>query len=231
MSTAYQAISPLNIPPYQRIRDNYTLVLASSSPRRKGIFDTIGIPYEVHVSDFAEDLDKASFETSGHYAMGTAVEKAKDVYGRLKAANPSTRYFVVAADTVVVNQGKVLEKPASPQEAVSMLESLNGGQHEVYTGVSIVIDNLGQGRQDAPPQHHSFFDQADIEFYSFERSILEAYVKTGDPLDKAGAYGYQSQGYFLPKAIHGDVYTVIGFPLTKFIQFLIQWDKEELMRK
>ncbi|KAJ1920024.1 hypothetical protein H4219_001553 [Mycoemilia scoparia] len=204
--SAPRTVSRLNIPAFARIRENYTLILASSSPRRKGIFDNIGLPYSIVVSDFPENLDKASFESPADYVVATASEKAKGVYKKLKeTGEPGKKYFIVAADTVVTNENKILEKPEDKSKAVAMLQSLNGGRHSVYSGVSIIIDDLDSDKE---PQYHAFSDETGVECYEFDTSILESYAETGDPLDKAGAYGYQGQGYFLPKAIHGDYYNI-----------------------
>jgi len=178
------------------------LVLASSSPRRAELLGQLGLAVRV--------LPAPVDET---YLPGEAPEAHVERLAREKAewaAAEAVGALVVGGDTVVVDAGRVLGKPRTTAEAVEMLLSLAGREHRVYTGVAVA----GRG------ETVSAVGTAAVRFRAFDRSVAEAYVATGEPMDKAGAYGIQGQGAALVEAIEGDYYSVVGFPVVRFLELL-----------
>ncbi len=178
------------------------LVLASSSPRRREILSRFIHNFEVVPSSIDEDC---SLPDPVGYAMELACRKAREVYLR-------TGGTVVGADTVVHLDGNILGKPRSEEEAVRMLELLSGKVHNVTTGYCIV--HRGGEQRGAVT--------TEVKFRELDGSIIRAYVRTGEPLDKAGAYGIQGWGGLLVEWIRGDYYNVVGFPME------IIWKLQEL---
>ena len=122
---------------------------------------------------------------------------------------------MVGSDTVVALDGKILGKPHSEKEAVEMLRSLSGRIHKVYTGVAIVCGD----------KVTSFFDETEVEFYPLTDEEIFDYVATGEPMDKAGAYGIQGRGAVLVKRINGDYFNVMGLPISKVYRELKDYVK------
>ena len=190
------------------------IVLASKSPRRHELLEMVNVDHVVITGDCEENLtepDPAAFVTA------LSERKAEAVLERIQKGNVPDQTFpdgavIVGADTIVCLDGTILGKPADAEDAVRMLQSLSGKRHTVYTGVTL-IDSL-RGK------HVSFCEQTDVFFYSVTEEEIRAYVNTGDPLDKAGSYGIQGPGAFLVKRLEGDYYTVVGFPIARFLQIL-----------
>lgn len=174
------------------------LMLASASPRRQEILRLAGVPFAVAVSDAETGAESAG--TPPHRAAYNARLKALDVAGRCPGQ------LVVGADTVVALGQRVLEKPADAAAAKRMLQQLSGRQHQVYTAFAIV--------QGAPERvWHEEIVASTVSFRTLGGPEIEAYVATGDPLDKAGAYGLQSGGGALVAAVIGSYLNVVGLPL------------------
>lgn len=171
------------------------LVLASASPRRRELLSLITEDFEV-VTSSAEEENTGSPDK---LVMKNSLLKARDVYDALN--DPGA--FVIGSDTVVVLEGKILGKPHDEEEAVRMLRMLSGKRHFVYTGVSVVNAEIQE----------SYYEETDVYFDVLSDSEIEAYVKTGDPLDKAGAYGIQTLSGKFVKKIDGDWGCVVGLPL------------------
>jgi septum formation protein len=169
------------------------LVLASSSPRRREILSRFIPDFKVVPSSADENC---SLPDPVEYAVELACRKAREVYSR-------TGGTVVGADTVVYLNGKILGKPRNQEEAVKMLELLSGKVHNVTTGYCIV--------------HHGEELKGtvttEVKFRELDRDVIRAYVRTGEPMDKAGAYGIQGLGGLLVEWIQGDYYNVVGFPM------------------
>lgn len=177
------------------------IILASASPRRKLLFSQTGFDYEIAPSDFEEKFDTSI----------SAQENAL-VLSSLKAVAVAKRFqnaFVVGADTVVVLNGDILGKPAGDKDAVLMLKKLSGREHTVYTAFTIV---------DRPSNKFiSEIETTIVKFRELEEKEIYSYVKSGSPMDKAGAYGIQDDyGALFVERINGCFYNVVGFPLTKF---------------
>lgn len=182
------------------------LVLASASPRRRHLFSLLNLDFEVRPSDVKEPED-SDLPPAGFAGFLSAL-KARDV------ASGLTDCLVVGADTIVILDEKILGKPKNPQDAISMLESLSGRTHEVITGVTLIHVGL-----EGIELEKTFHVSTKVAFSPLDRDEIEAYVKGGSPMDKAGAYGIQDDyGAFFVESIQGDYYNVVGFPLNRFYQ-------------
>ena len=174
------------------------LTLASSSPRRRQLLEMLGLQVRVVPPNIPEV--RRPVETPVDYVERLAREKALAVSGRL----------VLAADTTVVMRDEVLEKPVDPADALRMLRKLQGRTHQVVTSVALVADET----------IHQATDVTNVVFRRLEESFLEAYVATGEPMDKAGAYGIQGYGAALVERIDGDFFSVMGLPLRLVLELL-----------
>ncbi|KAI9504962.1 hypothetical protein GGI25_001754 [Coemansia spiralis] len=210
----------LNLPWIKSLANTFRVVLASGSPRRKELLDRLNIEYDVVPSGFAEDLEKSLFPSANEYVLENASRKAEEVYKSLKNEHSQAPLLVIGADTVVVSaNGVILEKPASAQDAFVVLkEKLSGKTNTVLTGICLYIDYAQQhGTQ---PVIKSAVESTSVTFNTLDDSLIEAYVATGEPMDKAGSYAYQSLACFFVKEINGDYYNVVGFPCARFYQML-----------
>ncbi|KAJ2803551.1 hypothetical protein H4R20_002847 [Coemansia guatemalensis] len=206
----------LRIPFLGELGHRFRIVLASGSPRRKELLSRLDISYEVIPSDFPEDLDKSQFATAGDYALENAVQKANAVYQKLKSES-SKPLLIIGADTVVLSDsGEILEKPASHDDAIATLKGLSGGSNSIFTGVCLVYDTPGATQ----PQVAKAIELTEVKFYELDDALIEAYVATGDPMDKSGSYGYQSLGYLFVKEIKGEFYNAAGLPCARIYQML-----------
>ena len=180
--------------------------LASGSPRRRELLTQIGIEYEVLVSEADEDCD---ITDPAGLVEELSKRKALAVAEKLKASGEKD-FIVIGADTVVALKGKILGKPADKDDAVKMLKALSGNTHDVYTGVSVI-------RED---DINTFHEQTEVEFFEMSDKEIEEYVATGDPLDKAGAYGIQGFCARYIRGIRGDYNNVVGLPIGRLYQEL-----------
>ena len=177
------------------------LILASASPRRKELLGLFHIPFEIRVADIDETMDpgKAPFDEVARVSSLKA------------AATPrGNSDVVVAADTIVVCAGKVLGKPHSPEEAAAMLRQLSGRDHQVMTGVTVICGS----------EVRTFTEVTDIHFRVLSEKEIRAYVATGEPMDKAGAYGIQGGAALFCTHMVGDYYNVMGLPVCRLGQLL-----------
>ena len=172
------------------------LILASQSPRRKELLSLFRLPFVIRVADIDEtmDADASPFDEVARLSR----EKAM-------AVSRQGDDIVIAADTIVVCQGKVLGKPHSQEEAVQMLSLLSGRDHQVMTGMTVVRGE----------QVESCTEVTDIHFRELTRKEIDAYVATGEPMDKAGAYGIQGGAALFAEKMVGDYYNVMGLPVCK----------------
>lgn len=187
------------------------LILASRSPRRESLLRQIGLTFEVRESGIEEVFDYSKSPEENVQAL--AFQKASAVAGTVNDA------IIIGADTIVVVNAKVLGKPNDRGEAAQMLTMLSGRTHEVYTGFSLV---------DRPSNKSTTaFEVTKVTFRKLESDEIEAYVRSGSPLDKAGAYGIQDDyGAVFVEKIEGCFYTVVGFPLTKFYLTMEHFQKQ-----
>ena len=174
------------------------LTLASTSPRRRQLLEMLGIPLRVVPSNVPEV--RLPTETPLDYVERLAREKALGVRGRL----------VLGADTTVIVRDEVLEKPVDEADALRMLGKLQGRTHQVVTSVALV----------ASGRIHQATDVTNVSFRRVSGDFLRAYVATGEPMDKAGAYGIQGYGAALVERIEGDFFGVMGLPLRLVLKLM-----------
>lgn len=187
------------------------IILASASPRRRDLFEMMGIPCTVDPSDI-EEIISSELKPSENVCK-LADQKALDVAERYENS------VIIAADTIVVKDNVILGKPETESDAADMLRSLSGNHHHVFSGVSVVyLDSDG-----AVIQKVTFSAKTKVSFSTLDETEIEQYISTGSPMDKAGAYGIQDDyGSLFIKKIEGDYYNVVGFPVNKFYQILKQ---------
>lgn len=185
--------------------NKYPIILASGSPRRKQLLEQIDLEFEVVPSqiyeDFSLNLSPADFVE--HYAE----KKAKDV------ANSYLDKWVIGADTIVVFESHILGKPKNEKDSFQMLKRLSGNTHQVITGVS--IQNIKQDISD------SFHERTNVTFNTLSDNIINYYIETYKPFDKAGSYGIQDWFSVCVNRIDGCFYNVMGFPLSRFYSHFI----------
>ena len=183
------------------------LILASSSPRRRELLRQVGLDFAVDPADLDERMLPG--ESAEAFAVRVAVDKARAAAGR--AGNG----IVIAADTIVVLGGEVLGKPADPSDAARMLGLLSGAEHRVLTGLAVM--DVRSGRMETQ------LACTKVWFRKLARREIEAYVATGEPLDKAGAYGIQEKGSLLVQRIEGCYFNVVGLPLALLGETLVSF--------
>ena len=178
------------------------IILASASPRRKDLLRLITEEFEVFPSDCDESLPD-----------GLPITECPEYIAREKAISVSHKFphgTVIGADTGVFSGGKILGKPTSEQNAREMLGSLSGKTHKVITGCAVVKNGICL----------SFSEETTVEFYPLTEKEINDYLLTGEPFDKAGAYGIQGKGGLLVKRIGGDYFNVVGLPVARLKRFL-----------
>lgn len=176
------------------------IILASASPRRKEILELVDLKFDVMPSDAQEITTKTA---PNEVVMELASIKAKDIYKKSEKQS-----MIVGADTVVAYQGQILGKPTDEADAKRMLTMLSGQTHEVYTGVCVIEDGKTK----------TFYEETKVTFYEISDEQIDYYIKTGEPMDKAGSYGIQGKAAVFIKGIEGDYYNVVGFPIARFLQ-------------
>jgi septum formation protein len=175
------------------------VVLASSSPRRRELLNLIGIAHEVRPANLDESIRPR--ETPRRHAERLARDKASAVALR----DPDL--ITIAADTIVVINRKVLGKPADKEEAARMLALLSGKEHTVITAVAV-----SRGKK-----LRSAIEEVKVKFRRLREEEIDAYIATGEPMDKAGAYGIQGFGATIVERVEGDYFAVMGLPLVRLI--------------
>ena len=180
------------------MKQNRTIILASASPRRKELLEKIGLKFEVDPSDSNEIL-RLDIPPE-RMVKAISHEKA------LKVAQKYTDAIIIAADTLGIFNGKIITKPANRDEAKAMLLELSGKSHRVITGFTIL--------DTASKKVTSHTVETKVYFKKLTEEEIDHYINSGEPLDKAGAYGIQGLGSVLVKKIAGDFYNVIGLPIS-----------------
>ena len=191
------------------------LVLASASPRRQEILELAGLSFTVCPSD----TEWAPQELSPYDRVR---ELARSKAASVAASHPNS--LILGSDTMVVLEDTALGKPRDDQDAVAMLLALQGRSHQVMTGVWF-IETDGAGNT---VKEQGFTDVTDVDFFPFSQAEAEAYVATGEPRDKAGAYAIQGKGMRFVAAIRGDYYTVMGLPGGSLLRFLSDFVSDSL---
>ena len=188
---------------FQYISDKNPLILASASPRRKELLEQVNIPFIVIPSHINENGEKGA---PREICIRLSEKKALSLY------NSSNSNWILAADTIVVKDDRIMGKPEDTSDAKEMLKNLSNGIHDVITGFSIV-DPSGRVAE-------SDYVSTCVTFKSLSDEEIEAYIKTGEPFGKAGAYAIQGIGAFMIKSISGSYSNVVGLPLFGIIDSL-----------
>lgn len=179
------------------------IILASQSPRRKELMGQIGLKFKVISPNVDEHME-------GNPSPAQLVEELSLRKARAVERQADGEALIVAADTVVALEGTVLGKPEDEREAFAMLSALSGNRHYVYTGITVLRD----GR--AVTQH----EVTTVTFRELEPDEISSYIATGEPMDKAGAYGIQGLGALLVSGIEGDYFNVMGLPVYRLGRIL-----------
>ena len=193
--------------------NNKKIILASGSPRRKELLSQIGLSFTVRVSEADEHTEETKPEK---LVCILSERKALAVWDEL-TEEEKKESILIGADTVVAVDDRILGKPADETEAFRMIELLQGRSHQVYTGVTILrqggLQPLEEGTGTCSIQKKQFFEKTDVMVYPMSEEEITAYVKTGEPLDKAGAYGIQGSFAAYIQGINGDYSNVVGLPV------------------
>ena len=181
-----------------------SVILASGSPRRKELLEMLGFE-DLKIIPAKGEESAPEALGPGELVMALAAQKGREVKELCPGDN-----VIIAADTIVWHENKVFGKPHSKDEAVAMLRSLSGRSHEVYTGVCVINGECELLR----------YNMSSVRFREMSDEEIEAYVATGEPMDKAGAYGAQGKGALFVEGIDGDFFNVMGLPLCTLGQML-----------
>lgn len=179
------------------------MILASKSPRRKEILESIGFNLNIK----SEEIDEVS-------SKDEVIDKIKDIaFQKVEAvAKKFPNEYVVGADTIVELDGKIIGKPKNEKEAFEILKSLSGKSHNVVTAYSFININKGIEIVD--------YSITKVYFKELSEELIKWYIESKEPMDKAGAYGIQDKGAIFVEKIEGDFFTVMGFPIEKFMSKL-----------
>jgi septum formation protein len=178
------------------------LILASQSPRRKMLLQQIGVPFSVFPPDVKEPINMEM--SPDELVIYLSEKKAEQVCRELECRSKDL-HIVLAADTIVVLDDVVMGKPKNPEEAFSMLEALSGRWHEVITGVTLKTVNA--------TNKITYAEKTKVKIRKLSEQIIQRYIDSGEPFDKAGAYGIQGLGALLVEKLQGCYYNVVGLPL------------------
>jgi septum formation protein len=208
------------------LEEDVKLILASQSPRRREILDMMGLAGRYTVQPSPLDEEALQVELAKvipqlcpkEYTKTLAEEKAKAMAMTLVAQEGETQsqtYFVLGSDTIVDLNGSILNKPVDEKDAELMLTRLSGNFHEVHTGVALYQVSPRQPHEINPEPIliKSYTDTARVRFTTLSQADIESYVKTGEPMDKAGSYGIQGIGGQFVEGIEGDFFVVMGLPM------------------
>jgi septum formation protein len=188
-----------------QVKDENAIVLASESTRRIDIMRTLGVSFSIIPPDI--DESRKPYESPKDYALRVAYEKAQ------KVGNLFPDKWIIGADTIVVLKGKVLGKPKTEKDAVSMLKRLRGNWHKVYTGYCVLNMSKQVIYQDVAETKVFIKDLTDEE--------IAKYIKTAEPFDKAGSYAVQGKGGYMVKEIKGSYTNVVGLPICEITEVLL----------
>lgn len=186
------------------------IILASASPRRRELLEQIGMAFEVMPSDIEE---KTASRVPCEMVMELSGMKAMDIFEKLPLEEREL-VIVAGADTVVAFKEQIMGKPSDRKNAEEMLSLLQGKTHQVYTGVTLIW----QKEKEKQPSKLSFYEKTEVSMYPMSMQEIRGYVDTGEPMDKAGAYGIQGKCAAFIKEIRGDYYNVVGLPIGRLYQ-------------
>ena len=215
-----------------------TLILGSQSPRRRELLERMGLRFQV----LTAEIDETKFETDDpeRSVRRICAAKAAAVADKLKSAAcgielASDGALMLSSDTIVVLDGRIMGKPHDEAEACAMLAALSGREHAVYTAFTLLPVAPGQSRSpdvgDAAPLAVTHCEKTYVRFRELAREEIAAYVATGEPMDKAGAYGIQNLGAMLVESICGDYFTVMGLPVCRVALELKKYGLDPLLKQ
>lgn len=183
------------------------IILASASPRRKELLEQVKLSFDIRVSSCEEIITKTiPYEV----VMELSDQKASAV-AALLTSEEKEDCCLIGADTIVAIDDKILGKPAAPEEAFSMLQLLSDSIHQVYTGVTLIRFQNGNCTK------KTFYEKTDVYFYPLTPEKIQAYIASGDCMDKAGAYGIQGEAAAFVRKIDGDYNNVVGLPVARLL--------------
>ena len=192
------------------------IILASNSSRRKNLLTMLNVPFSVMESGVDERVEEANYMQKGvehtryEWVRAIAAIKAEAVGNRVEGEK-----IIIAADTIVTYMGKILHRPFKREEAASMLRTLSGHKHTVYTGLAVMYKDA-----DGKYETHTSVTATDVYMRELTDTEISNYVDTKEPYDKAGGYGIQGKGSLLIDRIDGDYFNVVGLPLVQLYKEL-----------
>lgn len=192
------------------------IILASNSSRRKNLLTMLNVPFSVMESGVDERVEEANYMQKGvehtpyEWVRAIAAIKAEAVGNRVEGEK-----IIIAADTIVTYMGKILHRPFEREEAASMLRTLSGHKHTVYTGLAVMYKDA-----DGKYETHTSVTATDVYMRELTDTEISNYVDTKEPYDKAGGYGIQGKGSLLIDHIDGDYFNVVGLPLVQLYKEL-----------
>ncbi|MBO5265819.1 MAG: septum formation inhibitor Maf [Ruminiclostridium sp.] len=178
------------------------LILASKSPRRKELLSLITADFEIIPAVGEENADPSL--PPEKFVEALAIAKAQEI------SDTHPEDTVIGSDTVVAINGEILGKPKDKEDAFRMLSLISGTYHSVFTGVAVIKDG----------KTYSFTEETKVKFFPLDEFEIERYIATGEPFDKAGAYGIQELGALLVEGIEGDYYNVMGLPVGRLFRLM-----------
>lgn len=191
--------------------EDRTVILASASPRRTELLTQAGITHIVIPSTCEEKIASSSPRM---VVMDLSRQKALDVYEKYQKIHPAEDFLIIGSDTVVSIGEKILGKPKEEEDACRMLSTLQDAVHQVYTGVTLL------SYQDGKMEENTFYECSNVQVYPMSEEEIHRYIATGEPMDKAGAYGIQGKFAVHIRAIEGDYNTIVGLPIARIYQEL-----------
>lgn len=205
--------------PDQQEQMNVDIILASGSPRRRELLEREGVAFSVRVSQADETLEPDLARQPEEAAKKLAERKARAVVEDVLNDGYAGMAMVVGADTMVVADGVIYGKPTDEADAKRILAELSGRAHQVITGVSVWLVGAPAGEEDISLAFRSFAETSHVLFKELDDEVIERYVATGEPMDKAGAYAVQGAGgSMLVERVSGDFDNVVGLPVKRLME-------------
>ena len=177
------------------------IILASASPRRRELLAAAGVIFQICA---AEGEEKITAERPDEIVCELSAQKAEEIASKFELEDGTV---IIGADTIVSYKSEILGKPSDEQTAFETLKILQGNTHQVYTGVTALVKKYGEWEK------HSFAERTDVTFYPVTDEEIRTYIKSGEPMDKAGSYGIQGSFGIYVKEIQGDYTNVVGLPV------------------